>query len=352
MGNNICFVLTTLESGGLQRNATILANHFVERGHKVFICCLKNTECFYVFDESIKILNFSSDKNKFLSTGFWKKKLRSFFVDNKIDTVVSFGERCGVVASKAVYRLNINHICRGVNTEKSLLNKVLLNLNLKGISKFVFQTNAQKQLFNKRIQDKGVVIPNPFRLLGSNINKDGINSKRFITVAMFSRLQQKRQDLMVEAFAMFAKNHKEYVFEMYGKCSKKEKDYMHSIIEKYSLENRVLLMGEKKNIKDLIIPSRAYICASTSEGMPNAIIEALSYGIPVITSRWAGYDEVIDEKVNGLTFELNNVEQMAKQMEIIANNDALFEKMSDAAIKHRIEDFKADIVLNKWDQII
>ena len=127
---------------------------------------------------------------------------------------------------------------------------------------------------------------------------------------------------------------------------------MLSLIKKYGLENKVFLMGERKNIKDAIVPSRAFICASVSEGMPNAIIEALSYGIPVITSRWEGYDEVIDEGVNGLTFEINNVEQMTKQMEIIANNDALFEKMSNAAIKHRIEDFKAEAVLNKWDQII
>ena len=157
---------------------------------------------------------------------------------------------------------------------------------------------------------------------------------------------------MIKAFAKFIKNHKDYVFEMYGKCPKKEKEYILSLIKKNGLENKVRLMGERKNIKEAITPARAYICASTSEGMPNAIIEALSYGIPVITSTWAGYDEVIDEEVNGLAFEINNVDQMAKQMEIIANNDALFEKMSNAAFKHRIEDFKADIVLNKWDQII
>ena len=351
MGKRICFVLTWMESGGLQRNAAILANHFAQCGNEVSICCLYSTECFYELDERVKLIDFASHKNKLLSIGFWKKKLRSFFVDNDIETVVSFGERCGAITSMAIGGLNINHICRGVITENSAINKFLLNRYLKGISKFVFQTNAQKQLFNKKIQDKGVIIPNPFKLFDTNVNKEGKNSKRFVTVAIL-RLKQKRQDLMVKAFSMFAKNHKDYVFEMYGKCAKKEKEYMLSLIEKYGLHNKVLLRGERKNVKDAIVPSRAYICASTSEGMPNAIIEALSYGIPVITSRWAGCDEVIDEKVNGLTFELNNVEQMAKQMEIIANNDALFEKMSNAAIKHRIEDFKADIVLNKWDQII
>ena len=352
MGKNICFVLTSLESGGLQRNANILANHFVESGHQVSICCLYSTECFYDFDESIKVLDFSSNKNKLFSIGFWKKKLHKFFITEKIDTVVSFGERCGVVTSKAKRGLDINHICRGVITEKSFINKVLLNLDLKGIDKFVFQTKAQQELFNKRIQNKGVVIPNPFILSDSNINLKGLKSKRFITIGMFDRLKQKRQDLMVEAFAEFHKKHKDYVFEMYGKYNQEQGEKMRSLIKSHHLESKVLLMGENKSIKDAIVPSRAYICASTSEGMPNAVIEALSYGIPVITSNWSGYDEIIDDDVNGLVFDMNNKEQLIECMNKLANDDALFERMSYTAIKHRIEEFKSDIVLNKWDQII
>lgn len=351
MGKKICFVLTWMESGGLQRNAAILANHFVQSGHDVSICCLYSTECFYQLDERIKIVDFSSKKNKLLSIGFWKKKLRSYFINEKIDTVVSFGERCGVITSMAIGKLNINHICRGVITENSAINRFLLNTHLKGITKFVFQTKAQKQVFNKKIQNKGVIIPNPFNLFASNINVDGANSKRFITVAML-RLKQKHQDLIVKAFALFTKSHPDYTFEMYGKYTNEEKEYMTSLIKELNLENKVFLMGENKNIKAAIIPSRAFICASTSEGMPNAIIEALSYGIPVITSKWAGYDEVIDNEVNGLTFEMNNVEQMAECMSTIANNDALFKKMSNAAISHRIKEFEADVVLSKWDQII
>ena len=348
MGKKICFVLTWMESGGLQRNAAILANHFVQIGHDVSICCLYSTECFYQLDERIKIVDFSSKKNKLLSIGFWKKKLRSYFINEKIDTV---GERCGVITSMAIGKLNINHICRGVITENSAINRFLLNTCLKGITKFVFQTKVQKQVFNKKIQNKGVIIPNPFNLSNTNINLDGVNSKRFITVAML-RLKQKHQDLIVKAFALFAKNHPDYTFEMYGKYTNEEKEYMFSLIEELDLENKVFLMGENKNIKEAIIPSRAFMCASTSEGMPNAIIEALSYGIPVITSKWAGYDEIIDNEVNGLTFEINNVEQMAERMSRIANDNELFNKMSNAAISHRIKEFEADVVLNKWDQII
>ena len=351
MRKTICFVLTSMGSGGLQRNAAILANHFVQHGNDVSICCLYSIECFYQLDERIRIVDFSSKKNKYLSIGFWKKKLHNYFVDQKIDSVVSFGERCGVIASMAIGKLKINHICRGVITENSVVNKFLLNTHLKRITKFVFQTKAQKQIFNKKIQNKGVIIPNPFNIYKSNINTDGANSKRFVTVAML-RLKQKHQDLIVKAFSIFTKTHPDYVFEMYGKYTSEEKEYMLFLIKELNLDNKVFLMGENKNIKEAIIPSRAFICASTSEGMPNAIIEALSYGIPVITSKWAGYDEIIDDGINGLTFEMNNIEQMAECMSRIADDNELFNKMSNAAISHRIKEFEADLVLSKWDQII
>ncbi|MBO4668272.1 MAG: glycosyltransferase [Bacilli bacterium] len=351
MNKNICFVLTLMESGGLQRNAAILANHFVHTGHQVSICCLYSTECFFKLDERIKLLDFSSNKNKFLSMGYWKKKLHQYFIDNKVDTVISFGERCGIITSMAKGKLSINHICRGVITDNSFINKTLLKIYLKGIDKFVFQTKAQKEQFDKKIRDKGVEIANPFQLLGTNINKNGINSKRFITVAMF-RLKQKKQDLMVKAFSLFIKEHPDYIFEMYGKYNKEEKEYMDSLIKEYHLENKAILMGENKNIKEVIVPSRAFICASTSEGMPNAIIEALSYGIPVITSKWNGYNEVIDYEINGLTFDIDNVEQMTNQMARIADDDALFTKLSNNAIKHKISEFSEEVVLNKWNQII
>ena len=352
MSKNICFVLTLMESGGLQRNAALLADHFVKQGYSVSICCLYSTECFYKLDERIKLLDFSSNKGKLSSIGFWKKKLRSYFIEEKIETVVSFGERCGVVASKAVKKLSINHINRGVLTEKNFINKLLLNLNLKGINTFVFQTNAQKKLFNKRIQNKGVVIPNPFNLLNENINIDGINSKRFITIGMFSRLKQKRQDLMVEAFSIFNKDHPDYKLEMYGKYSKEEYDYMLSIIKKHDLEGKVFLMGESSNIKASIIPSRAFLCASISEGMPNALIEALSYGIPVITSKWSGYDEIIEDEQNGLTFDMNNINQLVDSMNRIATDDVLFNKLSNNAISYRINNFSHEIVMKKWEEII
>lgn len=350
MKKNICLVLTNLKSGGLQRNASILANHFNDCGHKVFICCLYSTECFFDINSNIEIIDCKSNKSKYFSTRYWKKILHNLFIDKKIDSVISFGERCGIVAAKACKGLNVNHICRGVNTRKNTLNRMMINNNLNNISKFVFQTNAQKDLYNAKIQNKGVIISNPFNVQSSNLNIKGIDSKRFITVASF-KLKQKRQDLMIEAFSEFIKSHSDYIFEFYGECDQESRQYIKSIIKKHNLNDNVKLMGESNNIKEAIVPSRAFICASTYEGMPNALIEAMSYGIPVISSKWAGFDEIFKENENSLLFEINDLGGLIKCMNLIAEND-VFSNIIDNSWKYVKSHFNKEDVLKKWDEII
>ena len=275
----------------------------------------------------------------------------SFFDDNDIGSVVSFGERCGIITASSIGKRNINHICRGVNTKKNFLNRIMLNNSLRNITHFVFQTNAQKNLYSKNIQDKGVVISNPFETQTSNLNVDGVSSNRFITVASF-KLKQKRQDLMVEAFSLFSKEHPDYIFEFYGECDKEAQQNMLTLAERYGIKDKIKLMGESKDIKDIIVPSKAFICASTYEGMPNALIEAMSYGIPVITSNWNGYDEIIEDNVNGLVFNMNNSLELSNLMKRITEDKELFNKISDESWKICASKFSKEDALNKWDELI
>ena len=348
---NIALVVTSLESGGLERNASILANHFSNIGLNVYICCLKNNNIFFSLNKNIKVIDMTTNKNKLISFNIWKNKLRKFFLENKINTVISFGDRCGILTAKAIKDSNINHICRAINNKKNIINKVLLRNAAKNINHFIFQTSAQKVNYPKVILDKGIHIPNPFELYNENLNIEGLNSKRFVTVASF-KIKQKRQDLMVKAFKKFSLSHPEYIFEMYGRYTAKDKRKIDSLIKKEDLVGKVFIKGENKNIKEAIIPSRAFICASTHEGMPNALIEALSYGVPVISSNWLGSKEIIENNKNGLIFKMNDVDDLVSKMLLIAEEDELFNIISNNSYTQIIKDFEKNKVLKMWEQII
>ena len=138
---------------------------------------------------------------------------------------------------------------------------------------------------------------------------------------------------------------------MYGRYDNDSFNKISSLIEEEHLEKQVFIKGECDNIKDAIIPSRAFICASTYEGMPNALIESLSYGIPVISSDWLGHNEILSNDVNSLLFRTNNIQELANCMEQIVD-DNVFNRLSNNAYKTTISSLDEKEVLNRWDEII
>ena len=85
--------------------------------------------------------------------------------------------------------------------------------------------------------------------------------------------------------------------------------------------------------------------------MPNALIEAYTYGIPVITSDWMGHDEIIKNNVDGLVFQMNNMKELVDCMSKIADSDILFEKSSEnESLKN--DNFLLKIIITRKDDKI
>jgi len=71
----------------------------------------------------------------------------------------------------------------------------------------------------------------------------------------------------------------------------------------------------------LIIPSRWY------ENSPTVILEAQTFGLPVITTRLGGMQELIQHEKNGLLFELNNVKDLRTQIQRLLNEPSLLAQL-------------------------
>ncbi len=347
----ICLVVTSLRSGGLEKNASILANHFAKQGHDVSICCLYSASSFFNLDKRIKLVDLSTKRNKFLSLYIWKRRINSYLSQNHIDTVISFSEQCGVLVSLSIKNANVNHICRGVNTRRNLIYKFLMELNKSRINKFVCQTQAQKESLPMSLQKKSLIIHNPFENKKNNLNIEGNHSKRFITIASF-KLKQKKQDEMIKAFALFLKTHPGYTFEFYGRYENKAYKKISRLIRKLNISDSVKLKGESTKLNESILPCRGFICSSTYEGMPNALIESLSLGIPVISTKWKGFEDVLEDNKNCLLYESKNIKQLSEKMSLLANDDSLFELLSNCSCNFKVTSEESVEIFKKWDQII
>lgn len=77
----------------------------------------------------------------------------------------------------------------------------------------------------------------------------------------------------------------------------------------------------------------AYVLPSTTEGLSQAILEAMYMGLPVVATRAGGNPDLVKEMENGLLFDDENIEELAYQLQRILDNPELAKTLSDGA-KH------------------
>lgn len=76
-------------------------------------------------------------------------------------------------------------------------------------------------------------------------------------------------------------------------------DECKKLIKEYSLDERVILAGERPNARELIYDFNIFTLFSKWEGLPITIIEAMFAGLPVVASRAGGISELITNEING-----------------------------------------------------
>ena len=72
----------------------------------------------------------------------------------------------------------------------------------------------------------------------------------------------------------------------------------------------------------LLFPTKFY-----TEGIPGTIIDALASGIPVITSKWQNYADIVEDKYNGLCYEFDANNLLAELLDDIADSPSTFADM-------------------------
>ncbi len=345
--------------GGAERNVSLLANHLSRRGHIVHLFLLFNNTISYNLDDAIRVyFSKPNSKSKLSNILFWKKDLKKYCIQNDIDTVVGIGIKYGTICAFALNNnKSIKLIVRGTSTYKlSFLEKLSVFLFGKRIDTFVCQTVAQSKSIPNALIKKSIVISNPFEIYDVNNNKDGYFSHKFICVGRL-KLDSKKQDNIIDAFSHFVSNkeYEDYSLHFYG-------DDCDSGSTLSLLEKKVR-MSELKNvyfhrfctdINNQMLNSTAFICCSVVEGMPNALIESLMLGIPVITSNWKGSDEIICHEKNGYIFgNYNDIENLTKCMIKIASlSKKEYYALSNAAFSLNKEKYSLTEIVSKWESII
>lgn len=347
----ICFVMNTMNAGGAERVVSILANGFSEKGYHVTILVTSNNDSFYSLNPEINYtklsLSYISETsgriNKYINR---IKSLIQFLKKEKPDIVITFILNietiiaCKVAGIKVLVSERNNPRFDPPYLVLRMLRKLVYPL----ANGFVFQTNDVRELFGKGIKQKSIVIPNP---LNEHLPKKTNGVERTNTVVSVGRLErQKDHKTLLNAFAIVHRKFPDYELIIYGEGNLRKE--LEEKIKSLGIEESVRLPGKTEDIYSKIINSKVFVFSSLYEGYPNALIEAMALGIPVVSTRCGyGPSEVIEEGTNGFLVSIGNEKEMAEKIEYIIENDAEAERIGRNATIIRGK-LKSDDIVSKW----
>lgn len=93
-----------------------------------------------------------------------------------------------------------------------------------------------------------------------------------------------------------------------------------SLSRSLQIEDRVTFLGRVKNTDRFYPDLDIYIHSSLSEGMPNAVLEAMAFGRPVVATRVGGVPEVLHHGETGILVEPDDAKALARGIAILLEN--------------------------------
>jgi glycosyltransferase involved in cell wall biosynthesis len=230
----------------------------------------------------------------------------------------------------------------------SFYRKILSRLCLFRVNALVVQTESAKSYYPLRIQAKTTIIYNP---LGddfkNNYYKSSTGNINIVTMSRF--VKEKNLQLLIHSFDNLKDNFNNITLTMYGNGPLK--DELQNLVKHLNLQNRIFFPGHTSNVSRALSEADIYVCSSHYEGLPNSLIEAMSCGIPSVSTRVAGAVDLIEDGVNGLLVNIGDLNAMTTALIKLCNNDSLRDKMGKEASKIR-ELVNPHLIIKQWEQLL
>lgn len=349
----ILFAIDTLGKGGAERVISNLANEFVNTD-EVAIMTLRNVPIAYKLKEEIKIINTENkDSNKIIreikNINNIKRKINEFSPDIIVTFLPAMTYRL-MLANRKCRRKVIISVRNDPKMEYSnIIKKILMKILYSKANGFVFQTEEAKKFFSKKIQNKAIIIPNPINEDFIISPYDGIRKKEIVSVGRLEK--QKNQELLINAFSKIDKKYDDYKLIIYGEGNLREE--LEKIIKKRKIQDRVTLPGKVDDIKNKIYESSLFVLSSDYEGMPNALMEAMALGLPVVSTDCpcGGPRFLINNEENGILVPVKDDDKLKIAIERVLGDEKFSKKIANNANKIS-DDLHPRKILERWKKYI
>jgi len=124
-------------------------------------------------------------------------------------------------------------------------------------------------------------------------------------------------------------------------------------VKEFRLENETAYLGFKKGVeKDAIfMAADIFVYPTRNDTFPLVLLEALHWGLPVISTREGGIPDIIDDNFNGFLISPGDVKTLAERIEVLINDRGLRERMGFAGREKFLSEYTFDRCQNRLRDI-
>lgn len=384
----IGLLIPDLQSGGAERVLSLTSSILANAGFDVYLILYDSDNISYDFSGTL--INLKSKAGTSIFSKVFKRisriiKLSYYKYKYDFDTVISFLYSANAVNYYSIGRAKKVISCRGYSDYIKNGKKYARMINK--IDSFIVQTEKMKSNFVNNFnvdESKITVLYNPVNIkeikekskekIEEDIQNFINNHKTICTVGSFKK--DKGYWHLIKAFIKVKQNIEDAGLIFIGHRGEMEKA-IKDMAKASGFKDDILFLGYQENPFKYVAKCDLYVCTSIYEGFPNALVEAMACGIPVLsTDCRTGPKEILSktnnrEKITELTFaeygilvpelngdinlELGNIDNneliIARGIIKILSNKEIAEKYKKLS-KVRVNDFNIDGYFNELVKII
>ena len=377
MKKKILFIIDDMRIGGGAQRAVSLISKIISDKYEISILTFLNFKdhysfigAYYSLKENMGFLNklLSSAKINALTRFF---KIYKIVMKISPDIIISIRDFPNVITilTKIIFNIKIPLLISVRNNPNMAYKKYGL---LYFLTNLLYKTNfvdkiitvskeinfilvKEKKINTSKLKTiyNGIDITRINNLKDKEVKEyiDLFNNQNIVKFINIGRLkEQKGHRYLIEAFSKVNEKITDSKLIILG--DGQLKGNLKTLIAQKNLTNDILLLGRKKNVYKYLNKSDIFVFSSIYEGFPNALLEALACGLPVISTNCStGPLEIIKKNKYGLLVIPKDSNDLAEKMILLATNNEKRLHFSKLAF-NRAKIFNIQNVYRNWIDVI
>lgn len=320
----IGLVIPSLEQGGAERVASVLANEWARSGNEVHVITFTGRAAFFELDSSINVFDArrrgSSGALRLTELPSLFISIRRYALANRLEAALSFMDKYNVFTIACLaftgVRVTVSDRSSPLKRRPPWLS-LLKRLSYSRAAGIIAQTDAAAEMLRRQTgASRIVVIPNPIVL--KPIVADVERKKVILNVGRL--VAEKGQEHLIRAFAR--SRSPLWTLVILGEGPMRAR--LEALIQELGVGDRVKLPGASTDVEDWYQRSSIFVLSSVLEGFPNVLVEAMAQALPCISFDCvAGPRDILDDGSIGLLVPLKDEAGLTDALERLMQSESL-----------------------------